>query len=64
MSVHMHFVLGRVNQPLGSVLSCCSATARMYTICSGQYQEKFERTVLLASLFRHFRIRKLLDLGR
>ena len=46
MRVHMHFVLARVKQPLGSVLSCCSATERLYTICSGRHQEKFERTVL------------------
>ena len=44
--MHMHFLLARVNQPLGSVLLCCSATERLYTICSEQHQEKFERIVL------------------
>ena len=44
--MHMPFVLARVNQPLGSVLLRCSATERLYTICSEQRQEKFVRIVL------------------
>ena len=38
--MHMHILLARVNQPLGSVLSCCSATNKMYTICSVNNIEK------------------------